>query len=364
LSKSYTKILTTNMFTLSELQQSLTKLEDKLKVSDLKDQISRLKSQTMEEGFWDHKNSNQIASQLGSLENQVQEFEDFKSKLSDYAQFCELIDDYELTPEAKSDFENLIHMHDKLVLASTLSGEFDKSSALVSIHSGAGGDDAQDFANMLAKMYQSYSENHSWQTQILDSDYSVSGLKHITFQIEGVFAYGNLKAEHGVHRLVRLSPFNSGNTRETSFARVDVVPILPEAESLDLNPDDLKFDTYKSSGPGGQSVNTTDSAVRVTHIPTGIQAACQNNRSQHQNKAAALQILSSKLLHLQAEQQAETLEKIRGGKDTAAFGSQIRSYTLHPYKLVKDHRTKYESKNPDQVFAGDIQPFIDEFLLK
>ena len=318
----------------------------------------------MEPGFWDQKNSNQIAKQLGDLENQLQEFESFQSKIKEYNQFCDLINDYADTPDGQADYQTLVQMHDKLILASTLSGKFDKSSAIISIHSGAGGDDAQDFTNMLAQMYKSYCENHSWSIQILDSDYSTAGLKHLTIQVEGLFAYGNLKAEHGVHRLVRLSPFNSGNTRETSFARVDVIPLLPESQDLNLNTEDLKFDPYKSSGPGGQSVNTTDSAVRVTHLPTGIQAACQNHRSQHQNKAAAIQILSSKLLHIQAEQQAETIEKIRGGKDTAAFGSQIRSYTLHPYKLVKDHRTKYESKNPDQVFAGDIQSFIDEFLLQ
>lgn len=352
------------MFTLSELTDSLTRLEEKLNISDLKDQVSRLKSQTMEAGFWDHKNSNQVAKQLGELENQLQEFESFQSKIKEYTQFCQLLGGYSETPEGQADFQVLIQMHDKLILASTLSGKFDKSGAIISIHSGAGGDDAQDFTNMLAQMYKSYCENQSWNTQILDSDYSSSGLKHLTMQVDGMFAYGNLKAEHGVHRLVRLSPFNSGNTRETSFARVDVIPLLPDSQSININSDDLKFDTYKSSGPGGQSVNTTDSAVRVTHTPTGIQAACQNHRSQHQNKAAALQILNSKLLHIQAEQQAETLEKIRGGKDTAAFGSQIRSYTLHPYKLVKDHRTKYESQNPDQVFAGDIQAFIDEFLLQ
>ena len=352
------------MLTILELTDSLTKLEEKLNISDLRDQVSRLKSQTMEAGFWDQKNSNQIAKQLGDLENQLQEFEAFQSKIKEYNQFCELITDYADTPDGQNDYQTLIQMHDKLILASTLSGPFDKSSAIISIHSGAGGDDAQDFSNMLAQMYRSYCENHSWNIQILDSDYSTAGLKHLTMQAEGLFAYGNLKAEHGVHRLVRLSPFNSGNTRETSFARVDVIPLLPASQELNLNTEDLKFDTYKSTGPGGQSVNTTDSAVRVTHLPTGIQAACQNHRSQHQNKAAAIQILNSKLLHIQAEQQAETIEKIRGGKDTAAFGSQIRSYTLHPYKLVKDHRSKYESKNPDQVFAGDIQAFIDEFLLQ
>lgn len=351
------------MLSIQELQQSAPKLFERLDISNLEDKVSRLKSQTLEEGFWDHKNSGEIAQELGALENQVQKFREFEQKLEEFIQFIDLIPNYEATPDGQSDFQKLLSMHDSLVLESTLSGPFDKSSAIVSIHSGAGGDDAQDFATMLAEMYKGYFSRKQWSFQIIDSDYSSSGIKHLTFEVSGSFAFGNLKAEHGVHRLVRLSPFNSGNTRETSFARVDVIPVIPTTTEVDLNPEDLKFDTYKSSGPGGQSVNTTDSAVRVTHLPTGIQASCQNNRSQHQNKDAAIQILKSKLLHLQHEQQAETLDAIRGSKDANAFGSQIRSYTLHPYKLVKDHRTKYESKNPEEVFAGDLQPFIDEYLL-
>jgi len=351
------------MLSIQELQQSAPKLFEKLDISNLEDKVSRLKSQTLEDGFWDHKNSGEVAQELGTLENQVQKFREFEEKLEEFIQFIDLIPNYDSTPDGQSDFQKLLSMHDSLVLESTLSGPFDKSSAIVSIHSGAGGDDAQDFATMLAEMYKGYFSSKQWSFQIIDSDYSSSGIKHLTFEVTGSFAFGNLKAEHGVHRLVRLSPFNSGNTRETSFARVDVIPVIPTTTEVDLNPEDLKFDTYKSSGPGGQSVNTTDSAVRVTHVPTGIQASCQNNRSQHQNKDAAIQILKSKLLHLQHEQQAETLDAIRGSKDANAFGSQIRSYTLHPYKLVKDHRTKYESKNPEEVFAGDLQGFIDEYLL-
>lgn len=353
------------MISIEQIQDSLTKLKSKLDIEDLKDQASRLKSQTMEEGFWDHKNSSQIAQKLGNLENTIEEFDTFESKVAEFIEFQKLVDNYDQSEDGLKDLQILEELSHKLVKAQTLSGEFDNLSAVLSIHSGAGGDDAQDFATMLLEMYKSYAKNSNFSFDLIDIDYSASGIKHASLKIKGAFAFGNLKAEHGVHRLVRLSPFNSGNTRETSFALVDVIPVLEASEtSFELNPDDLKIDTYKSSGPGGQSVNTTDSAVRVTHIPSGIQASCQSERSQHQNKANALNILKSKLLHIQKQQQAETLEDIRGEKSANAFGSQIRSYTLHPYKLVKDHRTKFESKNPEAVFNGDIQDFIDAYLIQ
>jgi len=353
------------MITIEQIQDALSKLKSKLDIEDLKDQASRLKSQTMEEGFWDHKNSGSVAQKLGHLENTIREFNEFESKVLEFVEFQNLVEHYEQTKDGIRDLELLEALSHKLIKAQTLSGEFDNLSAILSIHSGAGGDDAQDFAQMLLEMYKSYAKNNNFSLELIDADYSSSGIKHASLKIKGAYAFGNLKAEHGVHRLVRLSPFNSGNTRETSFALVDVIPVLEASETnFELNPDDLKIDTYKSSGPGGQSVNTTDSAVRITHVPSGIQASCQSERSQHQNKANALSILKSKLIHIQKQQQAETLEDIRGEKSTNAFGSQIRSYTLHPYKLVKDHRTKFESKNPDTVFAGDIQDFIDAFLIQ
>ena len=353
------------MTSINQIQESVAKLKSKLDLEALKDKASRLKSQTLEDGFWDHKNSGQIAQELGHIENTIQEFEDFESKVNEFLEFSDLIENYDQTEDGMNDLLNLEQINHKLVKAQTLSGEFDKLSTILSIHSGAGGDDAQDFANILLQMYISYAKNNGYSVELIDADYSTSGIKHASLKIKGTFAFGNLKAEHGVHRLVRLSPFNSGNTRETSFALVDAIPILESTETnFELNQEDLKIDTYKSSGPGGQSVNTTDSAVRVTHLPTGIQASCQSERSQHQNKANALEILKSKLIHIQKQQQAETLEDIRGEKSTNAFGSQIRSYTLHPYKLVKDHRTKFESTNPDNVFAGDLQDFIDSFLMQ
>jgi peptide chain release factor 2 len=351
------------MLAISELKSSLESIKNKLDLPKLVQQANDLESQTLAEGFWDHKNSGQVASELGSLQAQIKLVEDFEQQINEFLEFCQLDPNFQDSPEAQADLQKLMQLHDQLVLESTLSGKYDKLSAILSVHSGAGGDDAQDFANMLADMYKNYAQLQGWQATLVDADYTAAGIKHITLQIQGTYAYGNLKAEHGVHRLVRLSPFNSGGTRETSFAMVSVIPELKQDNSFQLNPDDLKVDTFKSSGPGGQSVNTTDSAVRVTHIPTGIQAASQSERSQHQNKENAMTMLQSKLLHLQQEQQAHTIEEIRGDKTAVSFGSQIRSYTLHPYKLVKDHRTKHESNHPEQVFAGEIQDFIDSFLL-
>ncbi len=241
-------------------------------------------------------------------------------------------------------------------------GPYDDHDAILSIHAGAGGTDAQDWAGMLLRMYVRYAEKEGWNVQTVDeSAGEEAGIKSVTLELAGDFAYGKLKGEHGVHRLVRLSPFNA-ESRETSFAKVEVTPKLDKPEDLEIDDKDLKIDVYRSGGHGGQSVNTTDSAVRITHLPTGIVIAIQNERSQLQNKETAMTILRSKLAQLQLEQHAEKVSELKGPSADNEFGSQIRNYVLHPYKQVKDLRTEYTSSDPDKVLDGDLAPFVTAYL--
>ena len=244
----------------------------------------------------------------------------------------------------------------------TFSGEHDKSDCYLSINAGAGGTDSQDWAEMLLRMYGRFGERMGLQTRLLEvSAGETAGIRGATLEIKGAYAYGNLKSEKGVHRLVRLSPFDSAHRRHTSFAAVTVVPMIEEAE-LVIDPQDLRIDTYRASGAGGQHVNVTDSAVRVTHLPTGIAVSCQNERSQHQNKEHAMRVLRARLGEILRQQQAEKLEELQGELKGNEWGSQIRSYVLHPYRMVKDHRTTEETSNVDAVLDGDLVPFIEAFL--
>lgn len=284
---------------------------------------------------------------------------ELKQLIHDYETLNALPNDAELQPLVKEFSQKL----QKQKVTLFLSGPYDAEDAVLSIYAGAGGKDAQDFANMLLQMMLKFCERQGWESKLLDHHEGEEvGTKNATLEVHGSMAYGFLKSEHGVHRLVRLSPFNAGNTRETSFAKIDVVPLLTEDKMMDIPPEDLRIDVYRSGGKGGQGVNTTDSAVRVTHIPTGIVVQCQNERSQLQNKKIALQVLNAKLLKLKEQQHVEKLKDLKGPPKEASWSNQIRSYILHPYQLVKDHRTGFESHQPQAIFDGDLLAFMEAYL--
>ena len=299
---------------------------------------------------------------LGELKEHVEFWQRFEHDLRDLSELLELASaDPGTQAEVEQNLTALEQHFTEHETAALLNGPHDRRSAHLTIQAGAGGTDAQDWAQMLERMYLRFAERRGWKTTVTDrSAGEEAGLKSVTIQVDGAAAYGYLKGEAGVHRLVRQSPFNAKALRQTSFARVEVLPDLPE-EELDLDPKDLRIDTYRAGGAGGQHVNKTDSAVRVTHLPTGLTAQCQNERSQNQNKLTAMKILYGKLVALAAEQQKADLRKLEVNEQ-AAWGNQIRSYVLHPYKQVKDLRTKVESKHPETVLEGDLEPFIDAEL--
>lgn len=270
-----------------------------------------------------------------------------------------------IEPEIESSLNRLENELENIEFKKMLSGEQDDRNAILTIHPGAGGTESQDWAEMLLRMYLRYAELEEFETEILDQQAGdEAGIKSATIEISGDFAYGYLKAEAGVHRLVRISPFDANKRRHTSFASVFVLPEIDENIEIDINPADLRIDTYRASGAGGQHVNKTDSAIRITHLPTGTVVQCQNERSQHKNKANAMKILAAKLYKLQEEEQKKKMEKLEESKKEIAWGSQIRSYVFHPYNMVKDHRTGHETSNVNSVMDGNIGSFIKEYLVK
>ena len=271
--------------------------------------------------------------------------------------------DPELSKELQDGLKSLAAQVDRLELASLLSGEYDGNDAIASIHAGAGGTESQDWAEMLLRMYLRWAEREGLEVELDElQPGEEAGIKSATFMVRGTNAYGLVSAERGVHRLVRISPYDASKRRHTSFASLDVVPLLEDDAEVEIDPKDLRIDTYRSSGAGGQHVNVTDSAVRITHIPTGIAAACQNERSQMQNRAVAMRILKSRLMDLAREQRQDKIENLRGERRDIQFGSQIRSYVLHPYRMVKDHRTGMEIGDVDRVLDGDLDELIDAAL--
>lgn len=330
-------------------------------------QIDELEKETMVEGFWDDlENSQKILKKSKALKNKVERYENLKNEYDDTLTMIEMAieeDDESVYPELNQTAKKINDELETLTLETLLSGQYDKNNAILTLHAGAGGTEAQDWVEMLLRMYTRYAERREFSVETLDYlAGDEAGVKSATILISGLNAYGYLKAEKGIHRLVRISPFDASGRRHTSFASVEVMPEIEDDLEIEINPDDLRIDTYRSSGAGGQHINKTDSAIRITHIPTGIVVSCQNERSQHKNKETAMKMLKSKLIEIKEREHMEKIEDIKGVQKDIAWGSQIRSYVFHPYNLVKDHRTGYEMGNIGAVMDGDLDGFINEYL--
>lgn len=348
---------------LSELLESVNLAIKQLHIESDKAKLSLLEDSIAEPDFWqDSPNAERVSREASELKRYISSWEKLQSDLQTTLDLAQLEPGQSGQQEFEKILEELVKRSEAMLVAVKLSGEFDKNPAVVQISAGVGGTDAQDWAQMLQQMYIKYANKTGLNVEILDTSFGEeAGIKSTTLLISGQFAYGLIKCEKGVHRLVRLSPFNSDNLRQTSFALVDVVPQIDE-KSVNINEKDLRIDVYRAGGHGGQSVNTTDSAVRITHLPTGVTVSIQNERSQLKNKVTALSILKARLSELTREQKLDDIEKLRGKVKSADWGAQIRSYVLHPYTKVKDHRTKFETSDTSSVLNGDIEPFIEAYL--
>lgn len=318
-------------------------------------------------GYWDQVEQSQAGMrELNTLKEEKQKFEDLQGQYEDIETLLEMgyeEDDPSLIPEIQSELDEFVEKFETMRIKTLLSGEYDRSNAILKLNAGAGGTESCDWAGMLYRMYTRWAERKGFTVEVLDYlEGDEAGIKSVTFQVNGENAYGYLKSEKGVHRLVRISPFNAQGKRQTSFVSCDVMPDIDEDLDVDIKEDDLRIDTYRSSGAGGQHINKTSSAIRITHLPTNIVVQCQNERSQHMNKDKAMQMLKAKLYLLKQQENQEKLSGIRGEVKDNAWGSQIRSYVMQPYKLVKDHRTGAESSNVDAVMDGDIDLFINAYL--
>jgi len=337
-------------------------------LAKVKVEIETLEAQTTDADFWgDSIRSQEVLRQLKILRHKVTSYDKLQTAFDDCQTMCEMgieANEADLVSEAEELYELFIQSYNQLRVETLLSGEYDTHNAIVTLHPGAGGTESCDWTGMLLRMYARWADQREFKFELLDLlDGEEAGVKSATFQISGENAFGYLKSEKGIHRLVRISPFDSGGRRHTSFASCDVMPELEEADSIDINPEDLKVDTYRSGGAGGQHVNKTESAIRITHIPSGIIVQCQNERSQIQNRDRAMKMLKAKLYIKQKEDEQQNLDKIRGAKQDNAWGSQIRSYVFHPYSMVKDHRTSEETGNVQAVMDGQLDPFMNAYLV-
>jgi peptide chain release factor 2 len=346
---------------------ALAELRSALDYDALAGRLAEITSESEKDGFWDdHEAAQKLLKERKAVEDKVRSYDGLVMELDDVEVMIDLADEEEdesLVPEIQAGYEKWNGDIENLRVRTLLSGEYDLNNAYVEINAGAGGTDAQDWAEMLLRMYMRWAERRGYRTKMLDlQDDTVAGIKSARIFVEGEYAYGYLRSEQGVHRIVRISPFDSSARRHTSFASVAVTPEIDDDINIEINPDDIRVDTYRSSGAGGQHVNKTDSAIRITHLPTNIVVTCQNERSQHQNKDVAMKALKSKLYELARKEQKESLDELKGDYGQIAWGSQIRSYVFHPYSLVKDHRTNAENGNVQAVMDGDIDLFINEKL--
>ena len=348
---------------LKELDATLTTVEKVVDVEELSQRIRELEAQAADPSLWDNPDhAQQVTSSLSQAQAKLKKIHSLRARLEDVAVMYELAEeesDADAVALAEEERAGLRSEIESLEVTTMLSGPYDDREALVNIRSGAGGVDAADWAEMLMRMYLRWADQHGYKVDIYDISYAEeAGIKSATFVIHGDYLYGTLSVEQGAHRLVRISPFDNQARRQTSFAEIEVLPVVEETDHIDIPDSDLRVDVFRSSGPGGQSVNTTDSAVRLTHKPTGIVVTCQNEKSQHYNKASAMRVLQAKLLELQRQQARAEMDALGAGGN-ASWGNQMRSYVLHPYQMVKDLRTEYEVNNPQAVLDGDIDGFLE-----
>ncbi|MDQ1747421.1 MAG: peptide chain release factor 2, partial [Frankiaceae bacterium] len=347
---------------IAQLAATLASVETVLDLDRMRKELAALEEQAADPELWnDQERAQSVTSRMSHVRTDLGRVEALRSRVDDVQAAIDL-DDAALVEEATADLPALAADIQGLEVRTLLSGEFDPREAVVTINSGTGGTDAADWAQMLFRMYTRWAERHGYQTEVYDTSYAEeAGIKSATFVVKTPFAYGTLAGEHGVHRLVRISPFDNQARRQTSFAGVDVTPVVEATDHVDIPDDEIRVDVYRSSGPGGQGVNTTDSAVRITHLPTGIVVTCQNERSQIQNRARAMEVLQARLLEARRQEEADEMKRLKGSRNTVGFGSDdiIRHYVLHPYQLVKDARTEVEVGNTAAVLDGDIDAFID-----
>lgn len=352
---------------LLDSEKPIEDLKEALAIDSLKAEVEVLEKESAAPDFWDDmENSQKVMQKIGSLKAKVTGYESLKSDYEDALVMIELADeegDLSLLDDCTASVKDIETRVEDMTLSTLLSGEFDGKNALLTFHAGAGGTEAQDWAEMLFRMYNRWGERHGYKVSTLDYlDGDVAGIKSATILVEGENAYGYLKGEMGIHRLVRVSPFDSSGRRHTSFASVEVMPEIDDDVNVEIREEDIKMDVYRASGAGGQKVNKTSSAVRLTHIPTGIVVSCQIERSQHQNREVAMRMLKSKLVEIKERENLERIEDIKGDQKEIAWGSQIRSYVFMPYTLAKDHRTGFEMGNITAVMDGDIDGFINAYL--
>jgi len=352
---------------IAALEPELIDLGQALRMEDTKKELETLEAEAAVEGFWnDLKHSQKVLQRTKQLRQKCETYNRLHSRWADVAALCEMAieeKDESLLSELTAEYNAVESTLRDLRLTTLLSGEYDSQSAILSLHAGAGGTEAQDWAQMLYRMYTRWAERHGYAVSLLDfQDGEEAGLKSATISIEGLNAYGYLKSESGIHRLVRISPFDSSGRRHTSFAAIEVMPDLDDTIEIEIRPEDLRVDTFRASGAGGQHVNKTESAVRMTHIPTGVVVACQTERSQIQNRETALRMLRSRLIEIKEREQLDKIEDIKGEQRAIEWGSQIRSYVFMPYTLAKDHRTNFENGNINAVMDGEIDGFINAYL--
>jgi peptide chain release factor 2 len=346
----------------AHLAATLSSVEAVLDLDGMRKQLAALEEEAADPDLWnDQERAQSVTSRMSHVRSDLARVEALRNRLDDVQAAVDL-DDPALVEEAPADLPALATDIEGLEVRTLLAGEYDPREAVVTINSGTGGTDAADWALMLFRMYSRWAERHGYPTEVYDTSYAEeAGIKSATFVVKAPFAYGTLAGEHGVHRLVRISPFDNQARRQTSFAGVDITPVVEATDHVDIPDDDIRIDVYRSSGPGGQGVNTTDSAVRITHLPSGIVVTCQNERSQIQNRARAMEVLQARLLEARRQEEADEMRRLKGSRNTVGFGSDdiIRHYVLHPYQLVKDARTEVEVGNTAAVLDGDIDAFID-----